>query len=42
MPYKDFEEFKEKIRPYYGKGHYSKNMKLVQFIEEKERKKRSK
>ena len=35
--YKDFEEFKEKIHPYYGQPNYTKNMKLLNFILEKEK-----
>ena len=34
--YKDFEEFKEKIHPYFGRGNYSNNTDLLKFIIEKE------
>jgi len=34
---KDFEEFKEKIHPYYGRGNFTKNIQLLKFIEEKEK-----
>ena len=37
--YKDFEEFKEKLHPYYGQPNFSKNMQLFKFIEENEKKK---
>lgn len=36
--YKDFEEFNEKLHPYYGKGNFTKNMELFKFIEENEKK----
>jgi len=34
--YKDFEEFNEKIHPFYGKATFSKRLELFKFIEEKE------
>jgi len=34
--YKNFEEFNEKIRPYYGKGNFTTNSKLCSFIIERE------
>ena len=36
--YKDFEEFKKKIRPNYGPGNFTKNSKLPSFVVEKEEK----
>ena len=30
--YKDFEEFKAKIHPYYGPGTFTKKPKLVSFL----------
>ena len=42
MGYKDFDEFKKKIHPYYGQGNFSKNSNLastlIKIIEEKEKK----
>ena len=34
--YKTFEEFQEKLRPYYGQVNFSKTCSLFKFIEEKE------
>ena len=34
--YDDYDEFEEALHPYYGKGNFTKNMRLFQFIEEKE------
>ena len=34
--FKDFEEFKEKIHPYYGSATFNKKCELFHFIEEKE------
>ena len=36
--FKDFEEFKEKLHPFYGKGNFTKNIELFKFIEENEKK----
>lgn len=36
--YNDFEEFKEALHPYYGRGTFSKKCELFKFIEEKEEK----
>lgn len=36
--YKDFEEFKEKLHPYYDQTNFSKNCSLFKFIEENEKK----
>ena len=36
--YEDFEEFNVKIRPYYGRGNFSNNMELLNFILEEEEK----
>ena len=36
MVYKNFEEFNQKIHPFYGKGNFTNNNELFQFIEEKE------
>ena len=41
MPYKNFDEFNKKIRPFYGRGTVSKNMELIKYIEEKERKRKN-
>lgn len=34
--FKDFEEFKEKIHPYYGSATFSKKCELFHFIEDRE------
>ena len=36
--YKKFEDFKEKIHPYWGKPNYTNNTDLLKFIIEKEEK----
>ena len=38
MSYENYEEFNEKIRPFYGRGNFSKKCELFKFIEEKENK----
>jgi len=41
LSYKNFDEFKKKIRPYYGQGTFSKNSKLaselIKIVEAKEK-----
>ena len=37
--FEDFKDFKEKLHPFFGKGHFTKNIKLFKFIEEKEEEK---
>ncbi len=36
--YKNFKDFNEKIHHLYGKGNFTKNIKILQFIEKRKHK----